>query len=275
MKYTILGESGFIGSHLVAHLQQLGYECFAPKRNDPAIFEKDLGHIIYCVGLTSDFRQRAFDTVQAHVCYLLKILGNTKFESFLYLSSTRLYKNMDHGEENTILRVNPLDSDDLYNISKIMGESICFSTNQANIRVVRLSNVYGTDFMSFNFLVSIIRDALIKGRIIMRTTMISEKDYVSIDDVVNLLPKIAMSGKHQIYNIASGVNVSNQELLKILQHNTGCSIEIAENSEEVIFPKISIDRIQDEFGYVPILINDSLSNLIYEFKQRMKNNDKN
>ena len=76
----VIGGAGFIGSHLLAHLEKSGYECFAPARDDASVFERELGHVIYCIGLTADFRQRPFDTVRAHVCFLAEVLETGKNE---------------------------------------------------------------------------------------------------------------------------------------------------------------------------------------------------
>jgi nucleoside-diphosphate-sugar epimerase len=127
MYFTILGARGFIGSHLVSFLEHKGVECFAPA-GEEHLYGRDLGHIIYCIGLTADFRTRTFDTVEAHVCALLDILKNCRYDSFLYLSSTRVYKNAQSTNEETMLAVDPCNPDDIYDISKIMGESLCLTT---------------------------------------------------------------------------------------------------------------------------------------------------
>src|SRR5712691_7197034 len=139
---TVLGASGFIGSHLVARLQELNLQCFAPER-DQELGGKSLGHIVYCIGLTADFRQKPFETVDAHVSTLLKIVRQCEFDSLLYLSSARLYRGQETiaGEDDPV-RVNPLQNDDIYNISKLMGESLSLDCGRP-ARVARLSAVYG------------------------------------------------------------------------------------------------------------------------------------
>src|ERR1044072_4835036 len=139
---TVLGASGFIGSHLIKRLDELGLPFNAPGR-DQTIFSGSAGHVIYCIGLTADFRSRPFDTVRAHVCKLLEVLQNVNFDSLTYLSSTRLYgTDKSEAREEDSFRVNSLNPDDLYNISKAMGESIALNCGK-NTRVVRLSKVYG------------------------------------------------------------------------------------------------------------------------------------
>ncbi len=73
-KFTVLGGNGFIGSHLGEVIVELAYECDKPKRNDRSIFDRNLGHLIYAVGLTADFRVRPYDTVRAHVSHLMDLL---------------------------------------------------------------------------------------------------------------------------------------------------------------------------------------------------------
>jgi nucleoside-diphosphate-sugar epimerase len=268
MKFTILGSSGFIGSHLVEYFSRMGISYLAPLRNDTSIFEDNLGHLIYCIGLTADFRKLPFDTVKSHVCNLLRIFENAKFDSFIYLSSTRIYLGSETTNEETSLRVNPMQKDDLYNISKIMGESVCFSSRHPNVRVIRLSNVYGYEQTSANFLTSIMQEAIINKKVILRSSMQSAKDYVNIDDVVALIPQIAMAGRYHIYNVASGTNVSNQTLLAGLQQLTGCTVEVLPYAETITFPEIAINRICDEFNFHPVSLLERLENLVALYQHK-------
>ncbi len=265
MRFTILGASGFIGSHLVPHLAHLGHECLAPGRGSPLVLSRDLGHVIYCIGLTADFRTRPFDTVRAHVCYLADVLEHAAFDSLLYLSSTRIYGNSGEAEEGRPLLADPQNPGDLYNLTKTTGESLCFACGRPNVRAVRLSNVYGGDFASGNFLSSVLRDAVERKRVVLHTTLDSAKDYVSIDDVVELLPAIAQSGRHRLYNVASGINVSNGALLAEIRRLTGCELEVSGQARTVSFPRISIERVRQEFGYSPSFVLDDLRQLIARY----------
>ena len=69
-----------------------------------------------------------------------------------------------------------------------MGESLCMSINNKNIRSIRLSNVSGDNFNSSFFLPSIIRDAVTKNKISIHTTLNSKKDYIHINDVLKIIP---------------------------------------------------------------------------------------
>jgi nucleoside-diphosphate-sugar epimerase len=255
--YTIFGANGFIGSHLVKKLDEQSIPCFSLGRNDE-IPKKNLGHIIYCIGITADFRSRPYDTVEAHVCRLLEILKKCEFDSFTYLSSVRVYKyNCEPCDEESPILINSIDTDDLYNISKIMGEAVCFASGK-KIKIIRLSNVYGNDTSSTNFLSSIIRDAVTKKKIILQTSLDSEKDYVSIQDVTNIILKIVQNGRFSIYNVASGKNITNFKIVEKLQELTKCEIVVHPDAKKIIFPNIKIQKIQEEFSFSPSFLLDDL-----------------
>jgi len=270
-KITVLGSSGFIGSHLAEKIRAAGSDCFLPGR-DEDLAGRELGHVIYCIGLTADFRTRPFDTVEAHVCRLLEVLRSCRYDSFLYLSSTRVYSSgeKDVAEEDDALRVRPLDAGDLYNISKVMGESATLNCGGASARVARLSNVYGGDFDSDNFLSEVLRDAITNGKVVLRTSPDSAKDYVSIDDVVEGLISIALDGRQRIYNVAGGVNVSNRELLESVSALTNCRVEFAPGAPLVVFPRVSIERMRADFGFAPASVLGQMGRLVNLYTEGMK-----
>lgn len=261
---TILGASGFIGSHLAGRLQQFKLQFQAVKRHDP-IPGGNLGNVIYCIGVTADFRSKPFETVDAHVCALLELVRKHEFDSLLYLSSTRLYGGADSTAEEETLLVEPQNASDLYNLSKLMGESITLNCGRTG-RVARISNVYGEDFTSNNFLPSILRQAARGEKIRFETAPESEKDYVWVYEVIENLIWIAAQGKQQIYNVASGKNVSHGELAAKLQQLTGCEIEFAPDAPAIRFPQINIDRVRGEFGIVPSSVLSDLDWLLQLYK---------
>jgi nucleoside-diphosphate-sugar epimerase len=256
---TVLGASGFIGSHLVKKLRETGVEYFAPGREE--LPKTQLGNIIYCIGLTADFRTKPFETVNAHVCHLAEVLQSYEFDSLLYLSSTRVYAtNLQVAREQDSLQVAPLNPSDLYNISKAMGESIALNCGRRT-RVARISNVYGGDFASDNFLSAIIREAMTSKKVVLQTSSNSVKDYLSVEDVVDGLIDIAIRGRERIYNLASGVNVSNGELAESLHSLTGCTVEFSPEAPTVSFPRISIERMQNEFNFRPSQVLGAMPHL--------------
>ena len=251
MKFSIFGSNGFIGSNMINYLKnkKIEYELLDP--NDEKIFERKLGHVIYAIGVTGDFRKRYFDTIESHVCILHKILKECKFDSFLYLSSTRIYSDITSSNESDDVIVNPNNLDNVYNISKIMGESLCLSCNSTKIRIARLSNVVGNNMEHNDFLSSIIHDAITKKKMFINITESSEKDYIHIDDVVEILQKISLEGKDRVYNVAFGKNTKVSEITNEIKKMTNCKIEFSSNAIKQSFPRINIDKLQEEFDFRP------------------------
>jgi nucleoside-diphosphate-sugar epimerase len=244
MKATVFGASGFIGGELVGHLRRLGWQVDAVPRDDESWRERELGHAFYCIGLTADFRKRPFDTIDAHVSVLTRVLRHGRFDSLLYLSSTRVYARAADADEATPIPALSSDPSDLYNLSKLLGESACLSAQRPGVRVARLSNVFGADFSSENFLNSVLRDAVTRKRVVLATSLQSEKDYVHVDDVVRVLEVIARSGSEPIYNVACGRNTTHREIADALQAATGCEISVADGAPTTRFPIIRTERLR-------------------------------
>lgn len=248
MKFTVLGGAGFIGSHVAALARQLGYEVDCPAR-DAQLKGRDLGHVIYAIGLTADFRRRPHETIAAHVTKLQEVLTTTEFSSLVYLSSTRVYARCPVDElatETAAIPVLSSDPSDLYNLSKLMGESIAL-THGPRVRIARLSNVIGGDLSSENFLTSLTRDCVLHGRLILQTALESAKDYIAVEDVANVLVRIAVEGQQPIYNVAAGTNTTHREIVETLQALTGAVVEVMDGAPSIRFPRIDVRRLQAEF----------------------------
>lgn len=248
---TIFGGGGYIGSHLRSYLRAQGHEVNVQARDSELNTSESLGHVFYCIGLTADFRKFPFETVRAHVTILSNVLEYANFDSLLYLSSTRIYQSSPSTSEECEIHVNPAVDSDLYNISKIMGESLCLASGRGNVRIARLSNVVGRENSSSeNFFPSLCREAQ-GGKILLRSAITSEKDYVYIDDVTWALSNIAFNGRRNIYNVASGLNVSHSEIIERLIDHFGCKVDISPVAPEMKFPTINICRIVSEFSFAP------------------------
>lgn len=268
VKATVFGANGFIGSRLVQHLSTHGIDCTAIGRGDESWKTSELGHVFYCVGLTADFRSRPLDAIDAHVGYLSSILRHGGFASLLYLSSTRVYLGATATTEGTPLTVNPTRPDDLYNLSKLLGEAACLSMNNPAVRVARLSNVYGLGMGDVNFLGSIVRDAIIAKRIALNTVLSSEKDYVSINHAAAALADIALHGRQRIYNVAAGNNTTHREIVDALVTLTGCTVDVANDAPHAVFPKIDTTALHELLPMNSSNVVTDLPDLVADMRDR-------
>ena len=266
MKATVIGAHGFIGRHLVMEFKRRGWACRPLDRvGREELGEGHLGHVVYCAGVTSDFLARPWDTVTAHVAGVREVVEYANYDSLLYLSSTRVYLRNRSTDKSSSIEVNSAERDELYNLTKLLGENVCrFSRSRA--RVVRLSNVYGPDWDGPTFLSEIIRMA-VAGKISLKSNLQSAKDYVALSDVVAIIPSILLNGERDIYNIAYGANASHAAITGELQRLTGCDVVAAADGAEVSFPVIAVDRVRHEFGWRPRELLADLPELVRDYKR--------
>ena len=261
-KYTVLGASGFVGRRIVQMLKSSELDCYAPTKGDEEIFERELGRVFYCIGLTADHAKKPFDTVEAHVSYLARVLQNATFDRLVYLSSTRLY-DLSHAtliSESDGLLLSPGSPRHIYDISKAMGESLCLNTSNGRGSVARLSCVYDKEKGSSGFLSNLLNKLQLEKSFVLDSKSGFSRDYIFLDDVVASLKQIIDSGRNEIFNVASGQNVSNQQLVETL-NSLGCDIKLRHNSSLQMTPVCNISKIND-LGIYPITVAEYLESVL-------------
>jgi nucleoside-diphosphate-sugar epimerase len=267
VKFTVFGGRGFIGRNLVSFLEAKGYEVAVPPRgreNDTVNTGECLGHVVYAIGLTGNFRQRIYDTVEAQVTKHAELIRGARFKSWLYLSSTRVYSGIGedgHACETTAVPAIP-SSDSLYNLSKLLSEAICIAQPNPSVRVARLSNVYGAGQSSSTFLGAVIEELTRTGSVVIQEAPSSSKDYIAVADVCEHLCSITLSGRDRLYNVASGRPAPHQAVAERLSSLTGGKITFAAGAPIRKFPVIDTSRIASEFHHRPRSLIDDLENLL-------------
>ena len=73
--FSVFGASGFIGSRLVAQLEAEGHAVARIGRKTWPARGSHLGHVIFTIGMTADFREKPFETVDAQVLRLRDALA--------------------------------------------------------------------------------------------------------------------------------------------------------------------------------------------------------
>lgn len=216
-RFTVIGAGGFIGSRLVTRLRAAGAEVYAPARDDPELFTRPLGRVFYCAGLTGDFMVRPFDTVEAHVGLLGRLMSGARFERLVYLSSTRLYDSLGArgGREDDVLEFDPALPRNVYDLSKALGENLCLTRSDGRAAVARLSNVFDADPRASGFLSELLQRARREREIVLASSPAGGRDYIHVDDALAGLIALEASDLRSIVNIASGQTVTNAMLAEV------------------------------------------------------------
>jgi nucleoside-diphosphate-sugar epimerase len=246
-RFTVLGAGGFIGRHLVGHLRRRGHEVWAPERGDPAAHAHDLGHVVYCIGLTTDFAANPMDTAEAHVCVLLPLLRRARFARLVYLSSIRLYDGLATGaDETAALSFSPSLQRHVYDLSKALGEALTHHGTGSGV-VARLANVYDDDLGKDDFLGNTVQRALARRDIDVDSRPDVGRDYIHVDDTVRALEAIALGAREAVYNVASGVIFTNGDLAALLEREVGCRIVFRGGASPRLPPAIDVGRLARDF----------------------------
>jgi nucleoside-diphosphate-sugar epimerase len=260
MTYTVLGSKGFIGSHLLSALQKSGASCYAPLRDDPDVFTKKLGTVFYCVGLTNDYKDRPHDTVEAHACLLNRILAKASFDHLIYLSSTRLYDGLKTANENTDLVLNPANPRHIYDFSKGLGESLCLTASNGRASIARLSSVYDIDAQATGFMPDVLRKLKKERNFTLDSSSGIVRDYIDVNDVVQGLIKMGEAKKPGIVNLASGENVSNQDIVDTL-NAVDCKIGLQKQTPRENPALCDVSKLK-ALGIKPVSVHVYLKNFV-------------
>ncbi|QUM83585.1 NAD(P)-dependent oxidoreductase [Moritella sp. 28] len=264
--YTVFGGKGFIGSEFVHQLKNKGHEVCLPERGDESIFEKNLGIVIYCAGY-GDCQKNPFNVLNANTLLLSELLRKSTFKKMVYISSSRVYMNQNGSKESDDLTVCSNDNRRLFNLTKLVSEEMCLKS-QRDCLIIRPSNVYGLALNSPLFLPAITRNAINNGVVDMYVNRDYSKDYISVHDLVNTtLSLIDINEKNTtIINLASGENVSAEQIAKVLIEETGCSVNwhIVNNNEK--FPITNIDEVKSKFNFKPRSVLLDLRDMIENYK---------
>lgn len=245
--YTIFGGFGFVGTELTRQLKATGASVSQVGRDSWPLEGSELGHVIFCIGMTADFRKRLLETFEIQLLRLHDALTRFRYDSFLYLSSARVYDSATATNEDAPLLVRPTSVDHVYNISKLAGESLCLAFDNPQIRVARLSNVYGAQDHSNLFMTAVLREAVEKGEVTIGQSPSSSKDYIAVEDAAAMLIAISKGGQSRLYNVACGMNFTHQQIANALQ-TAGFKVNFKTNGQIVTFPQIDISRAACEFA---------------------------
>jgi nucleoside-diphosphate-sugar epimerase len=269
MEFTVLGASGFIGGHLASRLVKNGHRVFCASRSDlKSLARQELGHVFYCIG-EDDAKNRPLDAFDAHLTHLAATLRHNNFRGLTYLSSTRLYLGAQNGREETQIQLFPDDDNAIFNAMKIAGEQLCFACNNPAVRAVRLSNVIGFAPNGKSLIPTLIRDAFVYGRMRLTISPESSKDYIAVEDVLDILPRIALDGRRRCYNLASGINMTLANVVRLIRTEFPSNCDWQPKAPTILFPVIDTTRIRAEFYFSPRPVMDALLSTCTEFRRHL------
>ena len=223
-------------------------------------------------GQPDKFVENKIKTIQINTLSTIELNRKlNKGGKFLFISSSELYNGLDKFmiTEDEIGITNTNNPRSCYIDSKRCGESICYSFNDKNIKIARLSLCYGpaTKKGDTRVINSLIEKGIKNDSIKLLNRGESIRTFCYISDVIEMMWNILLYGRDIVYNIGGIYSLSILELAKNIGLYLNKNIVLPEMSSELLgSPKIvniSIDRYLNEFKKNEfVLIDNGLKNTI-------------
>lgn len=267
---TIVGGTGFVGTHLTAELKRNNIEFILLAREPNIPKGQNLGQLVYCAGF-GGCEQAPFNVLHANTALLSDLLEHCKVERVIYLSSTRLYLGNMSSSESCDLKVLSSDTRKLFNLTKMVAEELIIKSKVPHV-ILRPSNIYGDALESPLFLPSIVRDSLVKGEVKMFISPEYSKDYVSVFDLVDaiIMTLRNININNISVNIAAGENVSANQIADILIAHTNCNVEWRGQFSDDFFPVTDVKLMTTLFNIRPRRVLEDLPKMIDSFKEKLR-----
>jgi UDP-glucose 4-epimerase len=285
MKSIVTGGCGFIGSHIVDRLIQLGHEVVVIDNlasstrteyffNDNAFYYKkdlsDYGSMEwlfegadYVFHLASEISipyciEHPRETMQNNVLSTLNILEASRkygIERVVFSSTSAVYGNSLFLPS---VETNPVGCLNTYSISKYSGEQLCqmyYNLYGLKTVIFRYFNVYGERQPLVGSYAPVLGIFLRQKNNNEPLTLIGEgyqtRDFVHVSDVVSA--NIIASQKNlckygEVFNVGTGLGTSIESIANLISSN---QLNLPERIGEVIHSRANIDKIKGILEWGP------------------------
>lgn len=239
IKVAVTGSSGFIASHIYKRLKKkFKFTLYSRKKNKRYKFINDYSKIKnnnfdFLLYLSEEANSNIFNKYNNKIIKrnqkILDILSRRFKAKLIYFSSAAVYsdKNKEKIKEN--FKLFPKTK---YSSNKLLCEKIVKKNKGI---ILRLTNIVGRKMPSRNIVTAVLKQLLNKNvKVVKIQNKFPIRDFLHIDDLVDLVDKIFLWPKHGIYNVGSGYGFKIENLVKqIIKHK---------NSKAKIFSDSTLDN---------------------------------
>ncbi len=195
--------------------------------------------VVYAVGsinATNSFDDLAEDLMDTYLPFvkLLNICAENNVKKFVFLSSAGTVYGDSHENLSETHCLQPIN---IYGLQKVYFENLLKIKNiESNLPylVLRISNPYGgyQSPRKKQGIIPILFQKAAKGEILnLWTDINTTRDYIYIDDFMEIFARLVTYNENDVINIGSGMGTSLAEVIGIIENVTGKKIEIQFNTK--------------------------------------------
>ena len=295
MKSLVTGGCGFIGSHLVDRLVEIGHEVIvldrvSPKNpNNKAIYylqdlsDSYIKFLHYFEGVNNVFHlasdvsipycvEKPNESMANNTLSTMNVLECSKvhnIDKFVFSSTSAVYGNTFFIPSIETNQVHCLNT---YSISKYTGEQLCkmyYELYGLKTVIFRYFNVYGERQHKTGQYAPVMSIFMNQKNNKQPLTIIGDgyqtRDFVHVSDVVNaniMASQKDLSTYGEVFNVGTGIGTEIKEIADLI---SSYQTFIPERPGEVLHSRSSIDKIKEKFDW-----NYSI-NVLDWIKQQIKN----
>ncbi|MBF0458464.1 MAG: SDR family oxidoreductase [Nitrospirae bacterium] len=204
------------------------------------------------------------EMIESNILYLREVVRSAQryhIENMIFFSAVSAYGDMDMED---LTEEGPYGQPGFYGLTKLIGEQYLKAAG-INALCLRLPAVLGfrnkTNIMSRLFLKLVNNEAI---ELTNHDKLFN--NFISIENIFEFIINLRLKHKHDIINLASGKDLTLNDIAALMRILTGSSSTIRVSREKTNFIGISTKKAGEEYNFVPL---DAVSVITRWVKQRM------
>jgi dTDP-glucose 4,6-dehydratase/UDP-glucuronate decarboxylase len=193
--------------------------------------------------------------------------------TFIYLSSSEVYQGLlAPFNESEIGNINPDHPRASYIHAKIAGETMChiYKNLGYDVKIIRLCQCFGSGVKKNDTRVmnEFIKQGIENKHIEVKDSGISVKNYIYVNDALEMLIDIGFFGKDMTYNVGNDQSITIRSLAQMIAEMMDVSVSFNDNEKNIMagaapVMAVNMQKYEDEFGALYCLdLKESLRRII-------------